>query len=613
MYFYNQIQESKRLVKRIFICLFIIVILTIFLILNILYLQIIKFKKYEKLSSINSRKLIFIPPKRGIIYDTNGIPIAVNKNSYYLEVLPQKIQNLEETINTLRNFLKITEKELEILKKNIKKNKNLDSILIKKNLTEIQIAKIFVNQHRLHEIRIKKMQKRYYPYGSFLSHVLGYVSKVEKQDLENYFKKNYSISKNYFSNAKIGKSGIERYYEKYLHGIPGYQELEINNKGKVIRIRREKEPENGSNIFLTIDLNLQMYISKLLEGSRSAVVVTDPRDGSIKALVSSPGYDPNLFVKGISKIEYEKLTNDRNLPLINRATQGIYPPASTVKPYVSVSALSLGIIDKKYSMFDPGWWKIPGSKKCYRDWKKIGHGKIDIIKALEESADTFFYQIAYSMGIENLSNYMKKFGYGQYTGIDLKEEKSGIMPNKFWKMKKFKKPWYIGDTIPIGIGQGYWVATPLQMIKSLMILINNGKVQTPHFLKHVQKNSLIMPYVSKNILQIDNPKSENWIIAKKGMFGVANKKNGTAHKNFFDAPYKIAAKTGTAQVYSIKYKEKYNEKNISEKLRDHKLMVAFAPFHNPTVAVVVVLENGIGKNSVGFITRKILDYVLIKK
>jgi penicillin-binding protein 2 len=476
-------------------------------------------------------------------------------------------------------------------------------------LTDVQQARFAVNQFNFPGVEVKGYQRRYYPYGSALTHVIGYVSKINDKDVERLDQE--GILANYAATNDIGKLGIERYYENVLHGKTGYEEVEVNNRGRVIRQLHEQPPQAGKDIYLTLDLHLQTYIEQLLTGSRAAVVVTDPRDGGIRALVSNPSYDPNLFVDGISGKDYRGLLQNTDRPLINRATQGVYPPGSTVKPYIAVSALTNGTISRSFSLFDPGWWQLPGSDKRYRDWKKWGHGRVNVTKALEESVDTFFYQVAYDMGIDHLSEWMSKFGYGSLSGIDLSEERTGVMPTREWKLRRFKKPWYLGDTIPVGIGQGYWTATPIQMSKALMSLINDGSVRVPHLLYSTRDNGKLVPYQQPQHIQIGDPHNGYWEVAKDGMYNVANGPTGTARKNFADAPYKIAAKSGTAQVYGLKTNEVYNAHKIPERLRDHKLMTAFAPYDKPSVAVVVVLENGGIGPAVGTITRQILDHIML--
>ncbi|CNL02745.1 penicillin-binding protein 2 [Yersinia pseudotuberculosis] len=598
--------ESALFVRRAVVAFLGILLLSGVLVANLYNLQIVRFDDYSTRSNDNRIKLVPIAPSRGMIFDRNGTPLALNRTIYQLELMPEKIENLSATLNALRPIVDLTDDDIANFEKERKRSRRFTSIAVKTPLTEVQVARFAVNQFRFPGIEVKGYQRRFYPYGSALTHVIGYVSKINDKDVERLDKE--GILPNYAATHDIGKLGIERYYESTLHGKTGYEEVEVNNRGRVIRQLHEQPPQAGKDIYLTLDLSLQIYIEKLLSGSRAAGVVTDPRTGGILALVSNPSYDPNLFVDGISNKDYQGLLNDTNRPLINRATQGVYPPASTVKPYIAVSALSAGVITKNTSLFDPGWWQLPGSEKRYRDWKKWGHGRLNVTKALEESADTFFYQVAYDMGIDRLSSWMSKFGYGEYTGIDLSEERAGLMPTREWKQKRHKKPWYQGDTIPVGIGQGYWTATPIQMAKALMTLINDGTVKTPHLLQSTRIDGVLVPYKQEDSTQIGSINSGYWEIAKDGMYGVANRPNGTGRKFFEGTPYKAAAKSGTAQVYSY---ETYNASKVAEHLRDHKLMVAFAPYENPTVSVAIILENGGAGPAVGTITRQILDHILL--
>ncbi|MGG5214860.1 MULTISPECIES: peptidoglycan DD-transpeptidase MrdA [Rahnella] len=601
--------ESALFVRRALVAFIGILLLSGVLAFNLYNLQIVRFQDYQTRSNDNRIKLVPIAPSRGIIYDRNGTPLALNRTIYQLELVPEKVDDLQATLEGLRPIVDLTDEDIENFKKERQRSRRFTSIAVKTALTEVQVARFSVNQFHFPGVEVKGYQRRYYPYGSALTHVIGYVSKINDRDVERLDKD--GILANYAATHDIGKLGIERYYEDTLHGKTGYEEVEVNNRGRVIRQLHEEPPQAGKDIYLTIDLPLQQYIEVLLTGSRAAVVVTDPRDGAIRALVSNPSYDPNLFVDGISSKDYSGLLNDPNKPLINRTTQGVYPPASTVKPYISVSALTSGVITKNTSLFDPGWWQLPGSDKRYRDWKHWGHGRLNVTKALEESADTFFYQVAYDMGIDRLSEWMGKFGYGHYSGIDLSEERSGNMPNRDWKFKRFKKPWYQGDTIPVGIGQGYWTATPVQIMKAMTTLINDGNVKTPHLLLSTKVDGQLVPYKQQETTQIGDIHSGYWEIAKDGMYGVANRPNGTARKYFADAPYKAAAKSGTAQVYGLKANEIYNAHKIAEHLRDHKLMTSFAPYDKPTVAVAVVLENGGAGPAVGTISRQILDHILL--
>ncbi|MER2473189.1 peptidoglycan DD-transpeptidase MrdA [Photorhabdus laumondii] len=598
--------ESALFARRALVAFIIILVLTGILMANLYHLQITRHEDYQTRSNENRIKLVPIAPSRGIIYDRNGTPLALNRTIYQLEIIPEKVEHLEQTLNDLRNVIDLTDEDIANFEKERKRSRRFTSIPLKTSLDHIQVARFAVNQYRFPGFEIKGYQRRFYPYGSALTHIIGYVAKINDKDVERLDKE--GILPNYAATHDIGKLGIERYYETVLHGKTGYEEVEVNNRGRVIRQLHEQPPQAGQDIYLTIDLELQIYIEKLLTTSRAAVVVSDPRNGEILALVSNPSYDPNLFVNGISNKNYQELLNNPDRPLINRATQGIYPPASTVKPFITVAALSTGVINKNTTIFDPGWWQLPGSEKRYRDWKRWGHGSLNAHRALVESADTFFYQVAYDMGIDRLSEWMTKFGYGEYTGIDLAEERTGIMPTREWKQRKYKKPWYQGDTIPVGIGQGYWTATPIQMVKALTTLINDGNVKTPHLLLSKKLKGEMIPYQQTENIQIGDIHSGYWELAKSGMYGVANLPNGTGHKSFIGTPYKAAAKSGTAQVYSY---ETYNASKIAEHLRDHKLMIAFAPYENPTVALSIILENGGAGPAVGTLVRQILDHVLL--
>lgn len=598
--------EKYFFIKRIFISFILILFFYVIILVNLYQLQILNFDFYKNLANKNRIKIVPIQPDRGIIYDRNGLPIAVNKITYNINIIPSKVVDLNKTLNKIKSVINLSDKEIDFFKK---KYLNFSySLILKSDLNESQLSKFLINNYRFPELKIKKHQHRFYPYHSILAHTIGYVSRINSIDYNNLIKKNqlsYSITDN------IGKLGIERFYENKLHGDNGHQALEVNSIGNIIRRLYIQPPKSGCDIFLTIDVKLQNYIHNLLLGNRAAVIVTDIAHGEILAMISHPSFNPNYFVEGISDKKFKNLIYNNNYPLINRVTQGIYPPASTVKPYIIISALASGIINTTTTLIDPGWWKLPGSEKRYRDWKRLGHGNVNITKALEESVDTFFYQIAHNMGIENLSTWMNKFGYGKLTGIDLMEESQGNMPNKQWKIKRFNKPWYKGDTIPIGIGQGYWTATPLQMHKALLILINNGQIKTPHLLLLSHKKEQVLTFKENNnqfsMTKID---SKYWDLVKDGMYGVANRTNGTSYKNFKDTPYKVAAKSGTAQLYNLKTNELSNSKKINNFLRDHKLMIAFAPYDKPSIAISIILENG-GENevTVGNIMRKIFDYI----
>ncbi len=566
-------KKIKNFIYRILYLIIILIIILILLIYNIYNLQIKNFKKYYFLSKKNYIKIKNIIPNRGIIIDKNNIPIANNKKYYYINIISYKNKYFKNIINILKK-INISKKIIKKIKKKYKKKKNILYKINKNNLIKFYINKPFIKN-----INLKKYIRRNYPYKKILAHVIGYVNIYNKKKI-------------------IAKNGIEKYYEKKIKGKYGYKKNIINNKGKIIYKYIIKKPKAGKNIKLSIDIKLQKFIYNILKYNTAAIIVTNCKNGKVLSLISFPSFNPNLFTRKIFKKEFNKILNNKNSPLINKVIQGIYPPASTIKPYIGIAALEEKIINKKFIMFDPGWWKLPESQKIFYDWKKIGHGKLNIIKSIEESSDTFFYQISYHLGIKKIINWIKKFKFGNKTNIDLPNEKKLFLPSKKWKKKKYNSRWYTGDTISIGIGQGYLIATPIQIHQALLILINNGYIIKPYILLNNNNNNKI-----KNI----KIKKKNIKIIKKGMYGVSNKKNGTAFWNFLGTKYKIAAKSGTAQIYSINHNHK--PKYIKKKLKDHILMNTFLPYKNPKFAITIILEHGGNGLKIGEIMRKITDFI----
>ncbi len=606
--------------RRALFAFIVIILLLLVLLVNLADLQIANFSYYSTKSNNNRIEIIPIPPSRGMIYDRNGTPLAINNITYQLNIIPDKIKNLNEQFNQLKAIVDLTDEDIENFQKERRNYKAHRPVPLKDNLTQQQIAHFVVDQHRFPYVSIVGIQHRYYPYEASLTHIIGYISKINSQDKQRLEEENKSS--NYVATFNIGKMGIEKYYEDVLHGIPGYEKVEVNSRGRIVSQLNQFPPQAGEDIYLSINLKLQLYIEKLLAGRKAAVVAIDPNNGEILALVSSPTYDSNPFVGGISSDKYKALLNDPNKPLYNRALLGSYPPASTVKPYIAIAALSEGVVTSKSVVNDPGWWQLPGTERRYRDWLKWGHGKVDVLRAIEESVDTYFYQVAYDMGIDRLNAWMTKFGFGERTGIDIStnEESRAVMPSREWKIQRHKKSWLQGDTIPVGIGQGYWTATPIQMAKALTILINNGKTYTPHFLLYKksdiinsnEQQPIINPekYLENNSLSDVNP--SYWALAKEGMYRVMFGSRGTARKIYADAKYQAAGKSGTAQVYGLKVDEVYNAQKIPEHLRDHALFVAYAPYDKPKIALAIVLENGGGGSSNGgAVARKILDFYLL--
>lgn len=603
--------ESNLFARRAVIAFFGVLALTGVLLANLYNLQVVNYDDYQTRSNGNRIKLLPVPPARGLIYDRNGKVLAENLTYFGLFIVPEKTENIDQTLLDLKDIVGLTDEDIENYSKEKKRTSRYTPIMLKGNLTEEQIARFAVNQYRFPSLDVQAYYKRNYPYGELLTHIIGYVAKINENDKKKLQKS--GKFGNYAGSHDMGKLGIEKFYEDQLHGKTGFEEVEINNRGKVIRKLRDQEGLAGSSIRLTIDVELQQYVMSLISDYKGAVVVLDPKDSSILAMVSNPSYDNNLFVGGISSKDYKMLLEDPNRPLYSRATQGTYPPASTIKPFMAVAGLKEQMITTSTTISDPGYWILPGTTQRYRDWKRSGHGITNVNKAITESSDTFFYQLAYKMGIDKMSEWMKKFGFGMKTGIDLFEESSGVMPTREWKLKRYKKSWVQGDTIPVGIGQGYWISTPLQLAKATAILINNGRVNTPHLMLEEQSTNSVMPYQEPKLYEdIKGVPEAYWNQAKQGMYNVNHASNGTARKVFASASYHSAGKTGTAQVFSLNGKN-YDKNTIRKELHDHAWFIGYAPYEQPRVVVALILENaGGGSSAAAPVARKIMDYALKK-
>lgn len=611
-------QAEARLFKsRALISFLGIICLLGVLLANLYNIQVNQYQDYKTRSNDNRIKIVPIAPNRGLIYDRNGKLLAENRPVFNLELIPEKIKDIDAIIIELQTILDISEEQIEVFHRERKRVRRFKSVPLLTQLTEEQVAVFSVNQYKYPGVEVTATLKRYYRYGSALTHVLGYVSRINDRDLEKLVRE--GKESNYQATHDIGKLGIERYYEDVLHGTAGYQEVEVNSRGRVIRTLQYVPPVPGKDLVLNLDIDLQLYVYKLLDQRRGSAVVLDPKDNGVLAMVSTPSYDPNAFVHGISSQAYNTLLNDKNRPLVNRTTLGIYPPASTVKPFIAVAALKEETITPYTTRNDPGYWRLPNSEtKPFRDWLRWGHGRVNITQSIEESVDTFFYQVAFDLGIDRLSSWMMKFGFGEYTGIDIHEESKANMPTREWKMARHRTPWYQGDTIPVGIGQGYWTATPMQIAKATSVIIHRGEVYAPHLLRATIDNSVgeetpeLEPIVT--FPPIVGVPDQYWNIAIKGMNLVNHGKKGTARRAFENLGYQSGGKSGTAQVFGLKEDEEYNAEEISEHLRDHALYTGFAPVDEPKVIATIVLENAGGGSSNGApVVRKIFDKVILNK
>lgn len=576
------------------------------------YLQITQYNHYQTLAENNRISLVPIIPNRGLIMDKNGVVLAHNFFAYTLEITPAKVSNLEETIAEIGKLVEISNLDRKRFKKFREQSHNFESIPIRTHLNEFEAAKFAVNHYRFPGVEIKSRLFRHYPLGKLGSHMVGYIGRINDKDLAN-LEASGDLS-NYKGSDHIGKSGLEQYYEKHLHGITGFQQVEIDADGHAVRVLSSNPPIPGNNIVLSADSKLQEIAETAFGDRRGALVAINPKTGEVLSYVSQPTFDPNLFVDGIDSENWKALNESLDKPLINRPLRGVYPPGSTFKPFVALAGLEAGKREPPYSIHDPGFFTLPGSSHRYRDWKPSGHGTVDMQKAITISCDTFFYGLAMELGIDNLTGFVRHFGFGRKSDFDIKGEIEGLLPTPEWKKRRFKQPWYPGETVIVGIGQGYTLVTPLQLAQATAILANNGVAMRPHLVSQIQntqsgKNETIAPVIQDKVELNPN----NVAIVKQGMIDVTLP-GGTAASVGANAGYTIAAKTGTAQVIGIKQNEKYNEHGIDERHRDHALFIAYAPAEDPKIALAVIVENGgHGGSAAGPIARKVMDYYLLGK
>ncbi len=585
-------------------------ILGVVLFANLYYLQVVNYNKYLTRSDNNRIKVNSLVPSRGLIYDRNKILLAENKPLFSLEIIPELTQTLEADIIGLKNLLNLDLEEADIkeILERTKFNPKYISQTVAVNLSEEQVATFAVNQYKFNAARIEPTLKRFYPFNDSLTHAIGYVSRINSQDLKKLSEE--GKGDNYLATNDIGKQGIEKYYERLLHGQMGYKEVEVDSHGRALRTLNIFSPQPGRNLILTLDIRLQLKAEELLKGKRGSMIMLDPRTGEILAFVSSPSYNPNYFVRGIKNSEYKELLNNSNRPLINRVTQGNYSPASTVKPLLLIMGLNEEFINSSTRFFGSKFFKIPGSEHKFRDWRPWGHGWMDIYRAVEISADTFFYDLAYRAGIDRIHEYMTKFGFGVPSGIDIYEESLGNMPSKSWKKKRYKRDWFPGDTVSVGIGQGYWNTNLIQIARAHSILTQNGKNIIPHFLKVAEslndEANIYFPIPKEQVLTLKD--NRYWDYAKEGMCLVINGPEGTARRAFANTKYRACGKSGTAQLVAVKQDAKYNASALKEVHRDNGLFVAFAPEKEPEVLVAAIVENlGGGSSVVAPLVRQLMD------
>ncbi len=602
--FKNHHFEIQLLTQRLVIILLFMGLMIAALIARLADLQICKADIYTTLSTKNWLDLVPIEPPRGLIFDRNGILLAENLPVFSLDIIPNEVANLPETLKTLGQLVALNDNDLTQFHKQVKQHRRFDEIPLKLRLSEDEVAHVVENQFRLPGVVVKARMLRNYPLGKSFSHVIGYVGRINIQELNEIDQGNYSAS------HYIGKSGIEKYYEDELHGTVGYEQVEIDASGKPVRTLKEIKGLPGTNIYLTIDSKLQMIAEKTLENNRGAIVAIQPATGQVLAMVSNPGFDPNIFVQGINQHDYHELQESKDKPLFNRALRGLYPMASTIKPYYALEGLRSGVINPDARMSDPGWYELPNGAHVFHDWRHEGHGMVDLSKAISESCDTYFYNLAFKLGINRMDTILTEFGFGELTGIDLEDELPGIVASPKWKRAKRNAPWYLGDTIISGIGQGYMQATPLQLASAAATLANRGKRFIPYLQlgEHVP-NKPYTPQQPIALEQVNIQDEDTWETVIDAMQETIESPSGTAHRFGVNHGFSVASKTGTAQVIAKRGdpNKKDLQENVPKYLRDHHLFIAFAPVEDPKIALAIITEN---ENTAVESARTILDFYL---
>lgn len=583
---------------RLLVAFILIVIFFSILLARFFYLQVTQHNEFSGQASSNRITLIPTPPVRGEIVDINGVPLAKNYPVFSLEVIPSRIEGkMEDVIEALKKYVDITPTDLKRFKKYRESYRKFENIPLKLRLTDEEAARLSVHLREFKGVEVNSRTFREYPYGKLTSHFLGYIGRISDKDKEMLEEE--GLTALYRGSTHIGKSGLEKYYEHQLHGIPGYQEVEKDAYGNIVRVLKNVPSKMGQTLRLGMDIRMQQEANRILGDRRGALVAINPQDGTVLAFVSKPSFDPNLFIDGIDSDTWKMLNDDWKKPLINRVTQGLYPPGSTFKPFMGMALLESGKITQNTIVPAPGAWSIPGSRHIFRDSVRSGHGSANLSKAIQVSSDTFFYRLGYEMGIDKASPYLAQFGFGQKTGIDLPSEYTGVLPSREWKAKRFAKSsdptakeWRAGEMVSVSIGQGYNAYTPLQMAHATASLANNGVVYQPHLVKEV------LDFGARKITRINpNPerqipfKADNFEYVKRAMEKVL-KPGGTAHRIGGGLAYTMGGKTGTAQVVQIKQGGRYNAAALREQHRDHAWFISFAPLEKPEIAIAVILENG---------------------
>jgi penicillin-binding protein 2 len=576
---------------------------------RLIYLQVVAHEHFITLSDDNRIKILPLPPNRGLIFDRNGLILADNLPSYRLEITPEQVRDIQGTLDRLAQLVNIRDVDRKRFDNLRARTPVFKPVPLRFHLSDEEVARFAINRHKFPGVDIVAGLSRHYPHGPLAAHALGYVGRVDERDLQRIDASNYS------GTTHIGKVGIERTYEDVLHGKVGFSQVETNAEGRVLRTLVRTPPVPGENLYLTLDAELQNVAEQAFGDNAGAAVVIDPNNGDVLAFVSKPTYDPNLFVNGIDTETYHALNTDPQRPLFNRALRGQYPPGSTIKPFVGLGGLEQGITSPQAHTYCPGFYQLPGKDRKYRDWKRSGHGTVDLSSAITQSCDVYFYDLALSMGIDRLYEFLSLFGFGTSTGIDISGELGGLLPSRDWKRGARSEPWFPGETLITGIGQGFVLTTPVQLASATATLARYGHRLKPHIVASTQKydDPELTPLAVETLLDMPIEDRQHWNEVINAMREVVHGKHGTARKIGLDIEYEIAGKTGTAQVFGLKEEEKYDADKLAKKLHDHSLFIAFAPVAEPRIAIAIVVEHGGSGSAVAApIARTILDKFLEK-
>ncbi|MDZ7662032.1 penicillin-binding protein 2 [Thiohalophilus sp.] len=606
--FKDNLRETALFNRRLLVAAIMVGILAATLVGRLFYLQVINQIHYSTLSENNRVNLLPIPPTRGLIYDRNGIVLAQNQPSFTLTLVPEHIPDMDATLETLKQRIQLTDQDIARFHRYRKQKRRFEGIPLRFRLTDEEVARIAVDQYRLPGVEIKAELARHYPLGKLASHAIGYVGRISENELDDLDTANYSAT------THIGKVGVERYYEEQLHGEVGYQRVETNAQGRILRVLERTLPRPGKNLYLNLDARLQEVAEESFGDENGALVAIDPNNGAVLAFASMPTYDPGLFVNGIDSKTYRALTSSMARPLFNRALRGQYPPGSTLKPFFGLASLETEALRPDHEINCRGWYKLKNDDRRYRDWK--AHGKTDLSEAITESCDVYFYELSFELGIDNIHKYLSRFGLGKRTGIDIHGEQPGLLPSREWKRRTRNQPWFHGETLITGIGQGFMLATPLQLANITATLSQRGQRQTPRMLYAVQDATTNEFTVQKSKPRepVERIDEAHWQTVIQAMHDVIHGPTGTARGIGYGMQYKAAGKTGTSQVFGIAQDEEYVEEDVIKQLRDHGLFISFAPLEDPRIAVAVIVENGgSGSSSAAPIARKVMDHYLLER